>query len=192
MRYAPGRCGPAAWLAILQADTPAATSMLDESRSIGERLGDESILGYAALFSGMIAMSERTTRKRRSSCTRTPWPGTRDTGDPVGRALSLIRLSLAHSCLGNFALADSVAEECMAVCDAHGEGWHRAYCSMALGVSAWRQEDLGRATELEKESLRFNRSLGDALGSGVTLEVLAWIAAGQKRCRRAARLLGSS
>ncbi|MET8008152.1 ATP-binding protein [Nonomuraea glycinis] len=178
-----------AWLAILQADAPAATSMLDESRSIGERLRDESILGYTALFSGMIAMSdgraETAIKLYEDALARHT-----DSQDPVGRALSLIRLSLVHSRLGNFSLAETLAEECMAVCDAYGEGWHRAYCSMALGVAAWRQEDLGRATELEKQSLRFNRSLGDALGAGVALEVLAWTAATQKRYRRAARLLG--
>ena len=154
-----------AWLAILQADTPAATAMLEESRSIGERLRDESILGYAALYSGMIAMSERTRGNGDRAVRGGRWPGMPATEDPVGRALSLIRLSLAHSCLGDFALADL-----------RGRGVHgrvrRArrrlapgvLRSMALGVESWRQGDLGRATELEKESLRFNRSLGDALG----------------------------
>ena len=61
---------------------------------------------------------------------------------------------------------------------------------MALGVGVWCQGDARRATELEKESLRFNRSLDDLLGVGVNLEVLAWIAAGDDDHQRAARLLG--
>lgn len=177
------------WLAIIQADLPAATTMLQESRSIGERLRDESILGYTALFSGMIAMTDGRTETAIKLYEDAIARHT-DTQDPVGWTLSLIRLSLAHSFLGNSSLAISLAEECMAVCDAHGEGWHRAYCSMALGVEEWRRRNIERATELEKQSLRFNRSLGDARGSGVNLEVLAWIAVAQKRYRRAARLLG--
>ncbi|MGN9787624.1 ATP-binding protein [Nonomuraea sp. ZG12] len=177
------------WLAIIQADMPAATTMLKESRGIGERLQNESILGYAALFSGMVAMSdgraETAVKLYEDALARHA-----DTQDPVGRTLSLIRLSLAHSFLGNSSLAISLAEECIALCDAHDEGWHRAYTSMALGVEEWRRDNVERATELEKQSLRFNGSLGDALGSGVNLEVLAWIAADQKRYRRAARLLG--
>ena len=39
------------------------------------------------------------------------------------------------------------------MCDAYGEGWHRAYTMMALGVEVWRQGDVHRAAGLEKESL---------------------------------------
>ncbi|MEU7852152.1 LuxR C-terminal-related transcriptional regulator [Nonomuraea sp. NPDC049141] len=177
------------WLAIIQADINSATTMLDESRVLGEQLGDELVRGYVALYSGMIAMYSGDTESAiglyEEAVTR---HGT--TKDPVGLALALIRLSLAHSYLGDSAQAISLGEECLAVCDAHGEGWHKAYTMMALGVEVWRQGDLQRATELEKQSLIFNRSLDDPLGVGVNLEVLAWIAATEKHYQRAARLLG--
>jgi DNA-binding CsgD family transcriptional regulator len=115
----------------------------------------------------------------------------RAVGDPVGTTLALIRLSLAHSFRGDSEAAVSLGDECLALADAHGEGWHKAYMMMALGVEVWRQGDLRRATELEKQSLMFNRALGDPLGVGVNLEVLAWIAAGEQRYERAARLLGA-
>ncbi|HUR08086.1 MAG TPA: LuxR C-terminal-related transcriptional regulator [Nonomuraea sp.] len=177
------------WLAIIQADITSATAMLDESRVLGEQLGDELVRGYVALYSGMIAMYrgdiESAVSLYEEAVTR---HGT--TKDPVGLALALIRLSLAHSYLGDSSQAISRGEDCLAVCDAYGEGWHKAYTMMALGVEVWRQGDLHRATELEKQSLIFNRSLDDPLGVGVNLEVLAWIAATEKHYRRAARLLG--
>ncbi|WP_328818794.1 ATP-binding protein [Nonomuraea cypriaca] len=179
----------AAWLAVIQADLPAAAALLRESRRIGERLGEESILGYVALFSGMIEMCggrpgnaighyEEALARHRAAA------------EPTGQAMTLIRLSMAHSFLGRSRPAVAAAETCLNVCEEHEERWHKAYMMMALGVEMWRQGDQGRATELERQSLLFARSLGDWLGAGLAVEVLAWIAAAQGHHRRAAWLLG--
>ena len=177
------------WLAIIQADINSATTMLDESRVLGERLGDELVSGYVALYYGMIAMYRGDTESA-ISFYKEALDRHRATNDPAGLALALIRLSLAHSYLGDSSKAISLGDDCLAVCDAYGEGWHKAYTMMALGVEVWRQGDVQRATELEKQSLIFNRSLDDPLGVGVNLEVLAWIAATEQHYERAARLLG--
>ncbi|WP_433517883.1 ATP-binding protein [Nonomuraea sp. CA-143628] len=177
------------WLAIIQADITTAAAMLEESRVLGERLGDELVRGYVALYSGMIAMYRGDTETA-IGLYEEAVAHHRNTENPVGLALALIRLSLAHSYLGDSSQAIALGDDCLAVCDAYGEGWHKAYTMMALGVEVWRQGDLRRATELEKESLVFNRSLDDPLGVGVNLEVLAWIAETEQHYERAARLLG--
>ncbi|WP_149261949.1 LuxR C-terminal-related transcriptional regulator [Actinomadura sp. K4S16] len=177
------------WLAIIQGDLDGAAAMLAESRAIGERLGCGEVLGYVALYSGMIAMF-RQDADAAIGLYEEAVERHIAAGDPVGQALALIRLSLAHSFLGDSALAVSIGEQGIAVCEAHGEGWHRAYALMALGVEVWRQGDAARATAMEQESLRFNRSLDDPLGLGVNLEVLAWVAATEEQHARAARLLG--
>ncbi|MEU4492016.1 LuxR C-terminal-related transcriptional regulator [Streptomyces sp. NPDC023998] len=177
------------WLAVIQSETDAAAAMLAESGRLGERLSDDSVAGYTALYSGMIAMyrgdAESAIGLYEEAVARH-----RATDDPVGLALSLIRLSMVHSFLGDSPRAISIGEESLRVCDAYGEGWHRAYTTMALGIEVWRQGESRRAAELEKESLAFNRSLDDPLGVGVNLEVLAWIAATEEQYERAARLLG--
>lgn len=180
----------AGWLAVIQADLPSARAMLRESRAIGERLGLDSVLAYVALYDGMVAMFDGDTEKA-ITCYEEALDRHRATGDPVGTVLALIRLSLAYSFRGDSESAIAVGDECLAVADAHGEGWHKAYMMMALGVDVWRQGDLPRATELETQSLRFNRMVDDSLGAGVNLEVLAWIAAAEGRHERAARLLGA-
>jgi DNA-binding CsgD family transcriptional regulator len=177
------------WLAIIQADPVTATAMLEESRSLGEQLGLDSVLAYVALYSGMVAMSQGETEAA-VALYEEAVARHRATGDPVGLALALIRLSLAYSFLDDSARAISIGEESIAVCDAHGEGWHKAYTMMALGIEVWREGDTRRATSMERESLRFNRSVDDPLGIGVNLEVLAWIAATEEQYPRAARLLG--
>jgi predicted ATPase/DNA-binding CsgD family transcriptional regulator len=178
-----------AWLAIIQAETGAATTMLEESRVIAEKLGQDLALAYVALFSGMVAMyrgdAESAIVHYEEALTRH-----RALGDQAGTALALIRLSLAHSFLGESEKAISFAEECLGICDASGEAWHKAYSMMALGLEVWRLGDTRRAAELEKESLQFTNSLNDLLGAGLSMEVLAWIAATETRYPRAARLLG--
>ncbi|MEV5712021.1 LuxR C-terminal-related transcriptional regulator [Actinoallomurus sp. NPDC052274] len=178
------------WLAIIQNDLDAAVAMLDESRAIGERLGLESVLAYVALYSGMIAMC-RQDADSAIALYEDAVARHRATGDQVGLLLTLIRLSLAHSYRGDAARAVSTAQECLAVSDLFGERWARAYATMALGVEAWRQGDIRYARELEQESLRFHRALDDPLGSGVSMEVLCWIAVAEEDHKRAARLVGA-
>lgn len=177
------------WLAIIQGEPQAAVALIEESRAIGERLGLLSVLGYTALFSGMIEMyggnTESAIAHYEEAVTRH-----RATGDPVGVVLGLIRLALAYSYLSDEPRAISLGEEAVSVCGAYGEDWHKAYALMALGIEVWRQGDTSRAAALEQESLRFNHSLDDPLGIGMNLEVLAWIAATEGQYPRAARLLG--
>ncbi|NBE99801.1 tetratricopeptide repeat protein [Nonomuraea sp. KC401] len=177
------------WLAIIQADEPAATTMLHDSRRAGERLHDQHVLGYVALFSGMIAMKEGRTAEA-ITLYEQALARHQAFGDPAGTALSLIRLTLAYSHAGDTPSAVAAGERCLALCESHHESWHRAYAMMALGIQAWRQGDLRRATNLQRKALTVTRSLGDYLGIGITVEALAWISATQRRHQRAARLLG--
>ncbi|MEU8384476.1 LuxR C-terminal-related transcriptional regulator [Streptosporangium sp. NPDC048865] len=177
------------WLAIIQADIVPAAAMLEEAERLGGSPGHEPVLAYVALYSGMIAMF-RGDVARAIDLYEEAVARHRACDDPAGQALALVRLCLARSFQDDWAGSVAAGEECIALCDAHEEGWHRAYAMMALGVGVWRQGDAPRAVELEKESLRFNRSLDDLLGVGVNLEVLAWIAAADGDHRRAARLLG--
>ncbi|GAA4622794.1 LuxR family transcriptional regulator [Actinoallomurus vinaceus] len=181
--------GACSWLAIIQGDQATATKMLAESRALGEGLGLEPVLGYVALYSGMVAMHQgdgaSAVRLFEEAVARH-----RATEDPFGEVLALTRLSLAYSFLGDAERAIAAAEESMSVCDAHGAHWQKAYAMTALGIEAWREGDTRRATRLEQESLRFNRSLGDSLGVGLNLEVLAWIAATDGDHERAAEMLG--
>jgi predicted ATPase/DNA-binding CsgD family transcriptional regulator len=177
------------WLAIIQGELPAAKSMLEEARTVGEELGDESALGYAALFAGFVAMyggDAQTAIGHYDEALRRH----RAIGNRHGEALTLIRKSMALSFLGEAEGAIALAEECLAVCDGSGDVWHKSYALIALGIEVWRQGDIRRASALERESLRYNQSLNDLLGIALNLEVLAWCAAGEGHYERAGQLLG--
>ncbi|MER6949569.1 LuxR C-terminal-related transcriptional regulator [Nonomuraea sp. NPDC000554] len=179
-------CG---WLAIIQGDQDSAIGLLAKSRTLGEELGLEPVLGYVALYSGMVAMHGGDTASAIRSFEEAVTHH-RAGGDPAGEVQALTWLSLAHSFLGGSERAVAAAEEGIAICDAHGESWHRAYTVAALGIELWRQGDTRRATALEQESLRVFHELDDSVGVGLTIEVLAWIAASQGEYARAGELLG--
>ena len=177
------------WLAIIQTDIDAAGAMLEEARTLGDRLDLPTVRGYAALCSGMIAMyhgraDTAITRYEEALAQH------RGGGDPMGVALALIWMCLAHSLQGHSPRAVAAGEESLALCDEHGDRWIRAYALMALGVEMTRQGQFEHASELTRQSLTVHHALDDQLGVEFTLEVLAWIAADQDRWVRAATLSG--
>jgi len=61
-----------------------------------------------------------------------------------------------------------------------------------LGVDALISGKLDDALRLERSALDAKATFGDQLGIGLTIEVIAWIAAEQRRGREAALLLGAA
>ncbi len=179
----------AAWVAILQAETGAAAKMLEEAGELGERLGQESILGHVALLSGMMAMyrgdAEAAIDRYEEALARH-----RAVGDLPGIALGLIRLSLANAFVGDTDRAVALGEECVALCDEHGESAHKVYALIALAVAARQRGEGPRADAAAKQALRLALPLEDWVGAGLAMELIAWIAADRWRYARAARLLG--
>jgi DNA-binding CsgD family transcriptional regulator len=176
-------------LALAQGDVDSALAMLRECRDLVRLPGYEGVLGHTAVLAGMLAArrGDLTSAIRLYAVAAAHH---RASGDHEGLALAKIRLSLARSLLDDVPGALCTAEDCLALCDARKERWHRAYATIALGVAAWREGDTRRAALLVKDGLRFDSSLGDVLGVGLALEVLAWIATAEGRHQRAARLLG--
>ncbi|MGW5262145.1 ATP-binding protein [Microbispora sp. NPDC004025] len=177
-----------AWIALLRDDHATALARLEEATAIAERLGLRVTRGYIAFLSGMAAVcgGDLETGMRRYEEAAAAH---RTVGNPIGLALSINRLALANAFLGRPAARD-LAEECIALCDLYGEGWHRAYALLALAIDAWRRGDMRAACEMNNESLRYITAVGDQLGMGMNLEVHAWFAADEHRYERAARLLG--
>ncbi|MBX6382676.1 MAG: AAA family ATPase [Microbispora sp.] len=177
-----------AWIALLREDTSTTRARLKEAAEIAERLGLRVTLGYIALLRGMAAVCGgdlETGMRRYEEAAHAH----RDVGNPIGLALALNRLALANAYLGRPAARD-LAEECVALCDLYGEGWHRSYALLALAIDAWHRGDIRAACEIDNESLRYTMSVGDQLGMGMNLEAHAWFAASERRFERAARLLG--
>lgn len=177
------------WLAIIQSDIDTAEAMLVEARDLAERFDEPTSRGYVALFSGHVAML-RNDPAMALSYLDEALTFHRSVGNRHGVALTLIWMSLAHSFLGDAEAATTRAKECIEVCDAAGDVWHKAYALLTFGIEVWRIGNTQRATSLVRESLRLHHSLDNRLGVALALEVLAWIATTEAQYERAARLFG--
>jgi non-specific serine/threonine protein kinase len=85
-----------------------------------------------------------------------------------------------------------LCEEAIAESNRHGELWHKAEALGDLSTMMWRQGDTQRSAELAAEGLRIQAAFDNAVGTAQFLEILAWIAATERRHPRAARLLGAA
>jgi DNA-binding NarL/FixJ family response regulator len=82
----------------------------------------------------------------------------------------------------------------LAIVEPRGEGFHRSLALWLGGLIAWRRKDLHQAAAQEMECLGLNRARGsdDRFVTAACLEMLAWIAADQRRHQRAATLSGAA
>lgn len=179
----------AGWLALTQGDVRVARAMLAECGTLARRLGAISAMGYGALFSGQIAMSDGD-RGGALAHYQEALRHLRTAADRDGMAITLNRLALAYSALDRSGAASAAAEESRALCESGGDEAHNAYALWVLGIVAWREGNLATAEALERESLRIRRRMRDLPGLALTLEALTWIAASEQRYEDAAALFG--
>jgi predicted ATPase/DNA-binding CsgD family transcriptional regulator len=181
----------AGYLALVQADAPAASRLLEAAlRAAGEQ-GDAEAIAYASSFLGRavwflgdlargLALTEDALARHRAA------------GDWKGTVLTLVQLGVMRAFMGDPAAAVSSLQECVDSCREQGERWNRSYALWGLGLASWLLGDAERADELERAALRIKREVGDQVGSALCVEALAWIAASRRRPARAAILLGAA
>lgn len=181
----------AGWLASLQNDLPTAAGLLQRSATEAADLGDRWLDGCIGLFAGGIATSEGRNAEARAAYMQA-LEAFREADEPTGVVMTLRRLAIAESLDGHHDRAAAYYEECLQVCNDHGEEWDKAYTLWGLGVEAWRRADHGQARELLRESISINSTFGDDRGVALGIEGLAWVAADQEEAELAAGLLGAA
>ncbi|MGY2875062.1 putative ATPase/DNA-binding CsgD family transcriptional regulator [Marmoricola sp. URHA0025 HA25] len=81
---------------------------------------------------------------------------------------------------------------CLEIGEPQGERWLTSYSKWGLGLDALNAGRFDEAITLERDALRAKVDFGDTLGIGLTIEVLSWAAAEQRRGREAALLHGAA
>ncbi|MQA94885.1 MAG: hypothetical protein GEV11_09615 [Streptosporangiales bacterium] len=184
------------WLATLQGDHAAAGPLLRECAELATELGYEAALASAlqqtagiAMFQGdydsALRLFEEALIQQRAL------------GDRAAVMTLLVHLALCYVLRGDVDRGDldraiALCEESLRRSVSHGETWFRSQALHILALASWRGGDITSAEGLARESLAVSRSLDDRLSIGMSLELLAWIAAGDERCGRAARLAGAA
>jgi len=181
----------AGWLASLQNDLSTGAELLQRSATEAADLGDRSLDGYIALFSGSVVTADGRNAEARSALEQA-LVAFRALGEPAGVAMALRRLAMAESVEGHHDRAAAYYAECLQLCNDHGEEWGKAYALWGLGLEAWRQADHPQAKKLLRESIGINSSFGDARGIALGIEGLAWVAADEEEAELAAGLLGAA
>jgi len=180
----------AAQLAIAQGDLDAAGPLLAEGRQLARRHGEPAALAFAGYASACTAMYTGDFSGAVATYTETlalcdPLPTLNQRLDV------LVALAIAAGLAGEPARAIACHEEIVSRTEPLGELYNRSTSLWALGLAYWRQGDDDRATELQQRALRLKWDIDDRLGIALSMEALAWVAAGHD-AGRAATLLGAA
>jgi non-specific serine/threonine protein kinase len=182
----------AAWTATLLGEPDDGRSMLDEA---------------AALLAGGVADDAVSARVLVARAVESMWRGrpaealapleqavaaAHTAGDPTLESWVLLVLGLCRSSAGDLDGAGSALQACVDLTGPAGEVHVRSYALAALGRLALLRDEPGVAVDLERQALVMKRDLGDRSGTAYVLEVLAWVAAAERRPERAATLLGAA
>ncbi|HEU4545940.1 MAG TPA: response regulator transcription factor, partial [Microlunatus sp.] len=182
----------AAWTATLQGEAGTGRSMLDEAAAlvVGDAADD------AVLARVLIARAVEATWRGSPAEALEPLEqavaAARTTGDRPLESSALLVLALCRGFSGDLDGAGSALQACLDLTGAAGEVHVRSYALAALGMLALLCGDPQVAADLEKQALVMKMELGDRAATAFVLEVLAWVAASERRHERAATLLGAA
>ncbi|MEU1517377.1 LuxR C-terminal-related transcriptional regulator [Streptomyces sp. NPDC005811] len=164
----------------------------EEARALARRLGDPAeaahadyVIGVVRLFSddipGALAHFRAAVARGRAP------------GQHLGLlGLDHVELACALAFLGRADEAIEVCEEIRRLCAEHGEQWVLSYGERILALAHAVKGDAERAEAHAREALRLKLAVHDVVGIGLTLDLLARIAADRGAHRRAALVLGGA
>ncbi|KXF56488.1 LuxR family transcriptional regulator [Rhodococcus sp. SC4] len=177
-------------LAGVQGDLSAVSALVEEARVLAERIDSAPARAISIHAAGRLAVRSGDLPNA-VMYFESVLGEFRAEGDILRQVECLLGLALACGLLGDTARAVACHQEVLAITELHGESVHRAYSLWALGL-AMRPSDAGQGTTLLEQSLRLARSVDDPLGSALSVEALAWVAADEHRPKRAAVLMGAA
>ncbi|MFC0112534.1 ATP-binding protein [Kibdelosporangium aridum] len=182
------------WLALMQVDLDAAQSMLTEFDVVKRRLSApghrvlaatrNQIAGTMALCAGDIGLALEQLESARRVFSAA--------GEHARHAEVLLTLIMCGSVIANYRLANRYGEALLALADAAGEMWFRAYAYWALGVSAWRTGDIDGGAQALLRALVLSQQTEDPVMVVLCMEGLAWAAASDQKWSSAAKFLGAA
>ncbi|OYD60757.1 protein kinase domain-containing protein [Rhodococcus sp. OK302] len=178
-------------LAAMQGDMLAATALMEEGRALGAQLTDPLVHALLDHADGALALF-RDDLPRAVSHLENALEVFDVVGDLTLQVGVLQILGLVYELRGESQRSIGCCEKVLAITESHGEFVYHSYTLWAMGVTVWRQGDHGRAVGLLGQALLLTAQVNDPLTCAACLEVLAWIAAGERNPQRAAVLMGTA
>jgi non-specific serine/threonine protein kinase len=180
------------WTATLQGEPATGRSMLDDAEALLAAGTADDAARARVLVAGAVEAIWRGSPAEALEPLAQAVAAARTAGDRPLEATSLLVLALCRSFAGDLDGAGSALQTCLDLTGAAGEVHVRSYALAALGMLALLCGDPEVAADLERQALVMKMDLGDRAATAFVLEVLAWVAAGDRRHERAATLLGAA
>ena len=182
----------AAWTATLQGEPATGRSRLAEAETLVAR----GVVDDAARARVLVARAVEATWRGSPAEALTPLEeavsAARTVDDRPLESSAQFVLALCRSFVGDLEGAAAALQACVDLTEPVGEVHVRSYALAALGMLALLRGDTVAATDLERQALVMKMDLGDRSATAFVLEVLAWVAAVERRRERAATLLGAA
>jgi predicted ATPase/DNA-binding CsgD family transcriptional regulator len=181
----------AAWTATLQGESTG-TSMLDEAETLLEGVADDDTVRARVLVARAVETTWHGSPDEALLLLEEALTAARVAGDLPLESSTLFVLALCRGFAGDLDGAGTTLQACLDLTGPVGEVLVRSYALAALGMLALLCGDPEVAAELERQALVQKTDLDDRAGTAFVLEVLAWVAAAERRHERAATLLGAA
>ncbi|GAA2585916.1 LuxR family transcriptional regulator [Dactylosporangium fulvum] len=177
-------------LALFQGDDAGAVRRLAEAVALAHKQQDDQALAYVKLFEGHLAMT-RGDMGIAAETLQAALAAQRQVNDPLGTALTLIRLALVLSEIGQPDAARETLDSYRALNRDRGSDLAEAMTDWARSVLAWQAGDVAAASRFARLAVDRSWSMRELVCLGRAIEVLVWTSAVGGEPERAARLLGS-
>ena len=181
-----------AWTATLQGEPATGRSALEEAEALLAAGAVDDTVRARVLVARAVEASWRGSPAEALTPLEQAVTAARTSRDRPLESSALFVLALCRSFAGDLDGAEAELRACVELTEPVGEVHVRSYALAALGMLALLRGDLDVATDLERQALVMKTDLGDRSATAFVLEVLAWVAAAQRRPERAATLLGAA
>ena len=152
------------WIAGLQGDASHALAVLDECAGLARQFDEESALGHAIAFKGMMNLLQdelpEAAEAYGQALAHYRTAGVVD----QNTAMALASFGMINGLLGDTDRAVALCGESIATCAEHGEQWARSWALCNLAIARWLEHDLERAAAHLREALQLKSALGDQAG----------------------------
>jgi non-specific serine/threonine protein kinase len=182
----------AAWTATLQGEPATGRSALEEAEALLAGGAVDDAVRARVLVARAVETIWSGSPAEALTLLEQAVTGARTAGDRPLESSSLFVLALCRSFTGDLDGAGTALQACVDLTGPAGEVHVRSFALAALGMLALLRGDAEAATDLERQALVMKTDLGDRSATAFILEVLAWVAAAQRRRERAATLLGAA
>jgi non-specific serine/threonine protein kinase len=182
----------AAWTATLQGEPETGRSLLDEAAALLAGGTVDDATRARVLVARAVEASWRGSPAEALAPLEEALSAARTAGDRPLESSAQFVLALCLSFAGDLDGAGAALRACVDLTGQAGEVHVRSYALAALGMLDLLRGDVAAATDLERRALVMKVDLGDRSATAFVLEVLAWVAAVERRPERAATLLGAA